>query len=80
MITLQPDAHAFVTHSRRLRKPGLLARMTGSGDKDTEHLTAMVIGTRDLLVAHPRRAARDDGAVDAAGGRRARLAHARARG
>jgi hypothetical protein len=22
MITLQPDAHAFVTHSRRLRKAG----------------------------------------------------------
>jgi hypothetical protein len=51
MITLQPDAHAFVTHSRRVRKPGLLARMTGSGDQDIEHLTAMVIGTRDLLVA-----------------------------
>ena len=50
MITLQPDAHAFVTHSRRVRKPSLLARMTGSGDKDTEHLTAIVIGTRDLVV------------------------------
>jgi hypothetical protein len=51
MLTLQPDAHAFLTHSRCLRKPGLLARMTGSGDKDTEHLTAMVLGVRDLLVA-----------------------------
>ena len=50
MITLQPDAHAFVTRSRRLRKPGLLARMTASGDQDAEHLTAMVIGPRDLLV------------------------------
>jgi hypothetical protein len=50
MVTLQPDAHAFLTHSRRVRKPGLLARMTGSGDQDTEHLTAMVIGTRDLVV------------------------------
>lgn len=50
MITLQPAAHAFVTHSRRVRKPGLLARMTGSGDKDTEHLTAVVIGARELLV------------------------------
>jgi hypothetical protein len=50
MITLQPDAHAFVTHSRRMRKPGLLARMTGSGDRDAEHLTAIVIGPRDLLV------------------------------
>ena len=51
MLTLQPDAHAFLTHSQRLRKPGLLARMTGSGDQDTEHLTALVIGMRDLLVA-----------------------------
>jgi hypothetical protein len=51
MLTLQPDAHAFLTHSRRIRKPGLLARMTDSADRDAEHLTAMVIGTRDLLVA-----------------------------
>ena len=50
MITLQPDARAFVTRSRRLRKPGLLARMTGIGDTHAEHLTAMVIGPRDLLV------------------------------
>jgi hypothetical protein len=50
MITLQPDARAFVTRSRRLRKPGLLARMTGTGDTDAEHLTAMVIGPRDLLL------------------------------
>jgi hypothetical protein len=50
MITLQPDARAYVTHSRRLHKPGLLARMTGTGDKDAEHLTALVLGPRDLLV------------------------------
>jgi hypothetical protein len=27
-----------------------MARMTGSGDTDAEHLTAIVIGTRNLLV------------------------------
>jgi hypothetical protein len=50
MLTVEAAAPAFLTHSRRLRKPGLLARMTGSGDKDTEHLTAIALGPRDLLV------------------------------
>ena len=40
-----------MTHSRRLRKPGVLSRMTGTGDKGAEHLTALVLGARDLLVA-----------------------------
>lgn len=50
MLTVEPSAHAFLTHSRRVRKPGLLSRAMGSGDQDTEHLTAMVIGGHDLLV------------------------------
>jgi hypothetical protein len=50
MLTVDAGAPAFLTHSTRVRKPGLLARMTGSGDKDTEHLTALALGARDLLV------------------------------
>jgi hypothetical protein len=50
LLTVADDAPAYITHSRRLKKPGLLARMTGSGDKDTEHYTAFVLGERDLLV------------------------------
>ena len=34
-LTLAPDAPAFLTQSRRLRKPGLFARVTGTADKDT---------------------------------------------
>jgi hypothetical protein len=50
-LTLAPDAPAFLTRSRRLRNPGLLARLTGTADRDTEHLTALVLGAKDLLVA-----------------------------
>ena len=50
-LTLATDAPAFVTRSRRLRKPGLLARVTGAADKDEEHLTALVLGARDVIVA-----------------------------
>ena len=50
MLTVDAAAPAYLTHSRRLRKPGLLARVTGTGDKDTEHLTAIALGPRDLLV------------------------------
>jgi hypothetical protein len=49
-ITLATDAPAFLTRSRRLRKPGLFERLTGTG-KDTENLTALVLGARDVLVA-----------------------------
>ena len=49
-ITLAEDAPAFLTHSRRLRKPGLFARLTGTADRDTEHLTALVLGAKDVLV------------------------------
>jgi hypothetical protein len=50
-LTLAEDASAFLTQSRRLRKPGLFARLTGTGDPDTEHLTAVVLGAKDVLVA-----------------------------
>jgi hypothetical protein len=50
-LTLAEDALAFLTHSRRLRKPGLFARLTGTADTDTEHLTALVLGAKDVLVA-----------------------------
>lgn len=50
-LTVGPAAPAFLTHSRRLRRPGLLARMTGAADQDTEHLTALILGDRDVLVA-----------------------------
>jgi hypothetical protein len=49
-LTVAPDAPAYLTHSRRLKKPGLLARMTGGGDPDTEHLVALVLGARDVLI------------------------------
>jgi hypothetical protein len=50
-LTLAEDAQAFLTHSRRLRKPSLFARLTGTADRDTEHLTALVLGAKDVLVA-----------------------------
>jgi hypothetical protein len=50
MLTIEPSAPAFVTHSTRLRRPGLLARMIGTADKDAEHDTAFALGPRDLLV------------------------------
>jgi hypothetical protein len=49
-LTVPTDAAAFVTLSKRLRKPGLLSRLSGTGDKDTEHLTALVLGPKDVLV------------------------------
>jgi hypothetical protein len=51
-LTVADDARAFLTHSRQLKKKGgLFGRMAGLGDPDGEHLTAMVIGAKDLLVA-----------------------------
>ncbi|MCB9627117.1 MAG: hypothetical protein H6725_07075 [Sandaracinaceae bacterium] len=41
---------AVETHSRRLRKPGLLARMVGVGDADVEHWTAVVLTRSAVLV------------------------------
>ena len=48
-LTLAEDAPAFLTHSRKVKKSGLFGRLTGTGDPDTEHLTAVVIGQRDLI-------------------------------
>jgi hypothetical protein len=55
-VTLIEDAQAYLTHSRRLRKPGLFARLTGTADMDTEHLTALVLGAKDVVVATDVRA------------------------
>jgi hypothetical protein len=50
-LALAPDAPAYLTHSRRLKKPGVFARLTATADRDTEHLTALVLGRNDVLVA-----------------------------
>jgi len=50
-LMLDADAPAFVTHSRRLRRLGLVGRLTGPVDPDVEHLTVLVIGHRDVVVA-----------------------------
>jgi hypothetical protein len=50
-ITVAIDAPAFLTRSRRLRKPSLFERLMGIAGKDKEHLTALVLGAKDVLVA-----------------------------
>jgi len=50
-LTLPQDAPAYLTRSRRLNKPGPVARLTGTADRDVEHLTAVVLGAKDVLVA-----------------------------
>jgi hypothetical protein len=50
LLTVPAGSTAFLTRSKRLRKPGVLARITGTGDKDAEHLTALVLGPTDVLV------------------------------
>jgi hypothetical protein len=50
LLTVAGDAPAFLTQSRRLKKPGLLSRLTGTADKDEEHLTALVLAPKDVLV------------------------------
>jgi hypothetical protein len=49
-LTVADDAAAFLTHSKRRKKPGMLARVTKTGDPDTAHDTALVIGAKDVLV------------------------------
>jgi hypothetical protein len=49
-LTVPADTAAFLTLSKRLRKPGLLSRLTGAGDKDLEHMTVLVVGPKDVLV------------------------------
>jgi hypothetical protein len=49
-LTVSDDAPAFLTQSRRLKRSGLFGRMTGTADPDKEHLTALVIGAKDVLV------------------------------
>ena len=51
-LTVAQDSQAFLTLSRQAgKKGGLFGRMMGTVDPDQEHLTAMVIGVTDLLVA-----------------------------
>jgi hypothetical protein len=50
-LTLAEDAPAYLTCSLRLRKPEMFARLTGTADRDAEHLTALVLGTKDVLGA-----------------------------
>ncbi|MDA0159451.1 hypothetical protein OM076_04175 [Solirubrobacter ginsenosidimutans] len=49
-LTVADDAPAFLTHSRKLKRSGMLNRMLG-GDQDKAHDTALVIGAKDVLVA-----------------------------
>jgi hypothetical protein len=49
-LTVADDAPAFLTQSRKLKKSGMFSKLLG-GDPDKEHQTALVIGTRDVLVA-----------------------------
>lgn len=49
-LTLARDAPAYLTRSQRLKKPGMFARLTGTADSDTEHLTAVVLGRKDVVV------------------------------
>jgi hypothetical protein len=50
-LTLTWHAPAYLTRSRRLNKPGMFARLAGIADPDTEQLTALVLGGKDVLVA-----------------------------
>jgi hypothetical protein len=47
LLTLGPDPTVFLTHNTRRKK----RRLLGGGDKDTEHVVALVIGPKDVLVA-----------------------------
>jgi hypothetical protein len=49
-LTVADDAQAYLTRSRRLKRIGLFGKVTGTADPDKEHLTALVIGGRDVLV------------------------------
>ncbi|MEU1280056.1 hypothetical protein [Streptomyces sp. NPDC005805] len=42
--------HCFETVSVRLRGPGLMARLTGTGDPDTEHRTVVLITPTYVVV------------------------------
>ncbi|MET7847487.1 hypothetical protein ABZT48_04450 [Streptomyces avermitilis] len=43
--------NCYATWSVRLRGPGLLSPLTGSGDPDTEHRTDVVVAPRYVVVA-----------------------------
>jgi hypothetical protein len=47
LLTVPPDARAFLSHNKRLKGGGFLRRVA---DKDAEHFVALVIGPRDVLI------------------------------
>jgi hypothetical protein len=49
LLSVDPDAPAWVTHSKKVKRGGLFSRMMGGADPDSEHLTIVVIGARDLI-------------------------------
>src|SRR4051794_37345467 len=49
LLTIAEDAPAFVTTSRRRRRPAVFARMPGPGDPDREHAAPVVIGAPDVI-------------------------------
>jgi hypothetical protein len=49
-LTIADDAPAYLTHSVKLTKSGLFARVTKTADPDNEHDTALVLGARDVYV------------------------------
>jgi hypothetical protein len=54
--TLARNAPAYVTRSRRLRERGVLVGLTGTADRGhrSEHLTALILGDKDLIVTTHR--------------------------
>ena len=51
LLDVPAGAPAYLTRSVRTKRPGLLGRLTGSGDPDAEHHVALVLGSRDVVVA-----------------------------
>lgn len=51
LIELPEDAPLFVTHSVRSRRPGLLGRLSKTGDPDADHDIALILTARDVIVA-----------------------------
>ncbi|MFD9434213.1 hypothetical protein [Streptomyces sp. NPDC060002] len=50
-VTTSAALHCCDTSSVRLKKPGLMSRLTGSADSDTEHRTVVLVTPRYLIVA-----------------------------
>lgn len=48
LLTVPPGSPAYLSHNTRLKRRGLLGRV--GGDKDSEHIVALVIGPADVLI------------------------------